>query len=512
MSETSPVFDGLPKLPALDTADIAAVRNFLPGKILGRTSALLSFVVLLLGFAGLADRAIVDVLGVKFAQPWLKDALLLGAPILIVAVQLLVEWWAARNRRSVQALAVRTESVTEGYFRIRPYLDTPDDRGKFDRADHVHERILDWVRRSTVSPLWLTGDLGSGKSSVINACVVPSLRESGWTIVEARAWQDPDVALREAVGKLARARKWKLGAAEGLRELLAGMAARAGGNVLVVLDQFEEFIILASGERQRTFAAFIATLTTEPIKSVTLLLVLRSDYQTALEDLRLPLLRQGDNWQQVGQFTIAAASKFMKRSGLALSPEALDRIVTSAAELDDSPGLVRPITLNVVGYVLSEGRATAPALDAGRLVRRYIEQSVELPAIRDFSRRVLTELVTEQSTKRPRSEQELVQSTHLRRAEVRAVLNALCDAALARALDPEQGVWELSHDFVARAVARYLGRRPREFLTRGVAYVSPAMLLLAVATTGVAIAEGKKNKMHVVEAILSAQPSKYGES
>ena len=36
-------------------------------------------------------------------------------------------------------------------------------------------------------------------------------------------------------------------------------------------------------------------------------------------------------------------------------------------------------------------------------------------------------------------------------------MNGLWAAALARPLDAAQGVWELSHDFVARAVARYLG-------------------------------------------------------
>jgi hypothetical protein len=43
-----------------------------------------------------------------------------------------------------------------------------------------------------------------------------------------------------------------------------------------------------------------------------------------------------------------------------------------AAELDETPGLVRPITLNMIGYVLASDRAVAPSLDAGLLVRRYI--------------------------------------------------------------------------------------------------------------------------------------------
>ena len=161
---------------------------------------------------------------------------------------------------------------------------------------------------------------------------------------------------------------------------------------------------------------------------------------------------------------------------------------SSASELDDSPGMIRPITLNVVGHVLSQGRATAPSLDAGRLVRHYIEQSVEQPAIREFAPRVLKELVTEQGTKWPRSEKELVDQTRLRPGEVRAVMNGLWAAALARPLDAAQGVWELSHDFVARAVARYLGRRRLDWpgLTR--AFAAPALFVLMAAAAAGAIA------------------------
>jgi hypothetical protein len=195
------------------------------------------------------------------------------------------------------------------------------------------------------------------------------------------------------------------------------LARRANEKLLLVLDQFEEFVILAGSERQQAFTAVIEDLRAKRIKGLKLLLVLRSDYTTAIDELGLPLLRQRENWQEIGRFTTAAGMKFMTRSGLALEPTALDRLATSASELDDSPGMIRPITLNVVGHVLSQGRATAPSLDAGLLVRHYVEQSVEQPPIREFAPRVLGELVTEQGAKRPRSERELVDHTGFDRAK-----------------------------------------------------------------------------------------------
>ena len=61
-----------------------------------------------------------------------------------------------------------------------------------------------------------------------------------------------------------------------------------------MLDQFEEFVILAGSERQKAFTAVIEDLRAKPIKGLKLLLVLRSDYKTAIDELGLPLLRQGE--------------------------------------------------------------------------------------------------------------------------------------------------------------------------------------------------------------------------
>jgi hypothetical protein len=488
MGEAPGVAAGTPKLLELDKKDVEAVRSFLPGKVLGRTAALLALVVLVLGFAGSLDVAVEKFLGFPLEPPWLKYTLLIGLPVLIVGAQIAAEWAADRKRKQAQALAVKVDAVPEGYFRIGPYLDTAEDRAKFDRADRVHEKVLDWLKRADTTPLYLTGDSGSGKSSVLSAYALPELRAAGWTVIEARAWQDPEAALSEAIIKLSTVRKWKLGEAKTLRERLEVLARRADARLLLVLDQFEEFVILAGSDRQKAFTPVVEDLRAKPVKGLKLLLVLRSDYTMAIDELGLPLLRQGENWQEVGRFTIAAGTKFMTRSGLALESSALDRLSTSASELDDSPGMIRPITLNVVGHVLSQGRASAPSLDAGQLVRHYIEQSVEQPAIREFAPRVLSELVTEQGTKRPRSERELVDETGLRPGEVRAVMNGLWTAALARPLDSAQGVWELSHDFVARAVARYLGRRRLDVQRLIGGYAAPALfgLVAASAVGGIA--------------------------
>jgi hypothetical protein len=485
MSPSEAATAALPKLPELDKEDLKAVRSFLPGKLLSRTAALLSLVLLVLGFAAAVDAGLRRLLGVAVDLPaWAYYGLLLGAPFAVVVVQVVNEWLAERNRRKLIGLAVKAGTDQTGYFRIAPYQDTEADRAAFRRPDHADDRVLAWIERAAAAPLYLTGDSGSGKSSLLNASVLPRLRAQGWRVVEARAWQDPQAALRDALLKARGPRRTRTGEPESLRELLEDAARRAPARLLVVLDQFEEFVILATPDLHRQFADFCADLRARPIAGLTLLLVLRSDYQPLLEEIGLPVPRAGENLFQVARFRFSAATSFMEQSGLGLPPASLDRLLSSAAEIDDTPGLVRPITLNVIGYVLASGRAVAPSLDAGLLVRRYIEQTVNQPAIRDCAPRILEQMVTEQGTKQPRAEQQLSDATNLKPAEVRGVLNGLRDAALARPLDAAQGVWELSHDFVARAVVPYLSRRRGRALRRAGAFAAPALLAITVLAGG----------------------------
>jgi NACHT domain len=454
MSLNTSIGAALPKVTALDAAAVKAVRNSLPGKLLGRTAAILAGAVLVLGFAELAKTRMVN-LGLVLSPEWLNPVLLVGLPILVIAVQLLNEWHARRNRRRAVELAIKPALVPEGYFRIGPYLDSENDRAAFVRADQAHEKVLEWLRQSSSVPLYLTGDSGSGKTSLLNAFVIPVFRKDGWTVTVVRAGQDAEAALNNT---LAAPRRQSVSTT---RELIEVAARRCRDRLLIVLDQFEEFLILGAPDRQGALATMLADLSERPVKGLKILLVVRSDYQTAPDEMGLPRLLQGENFFQVGRFREESARIFFRKSKLGLKDEPLERLLKSAAELDDTPGMIRPITLNVLGYVLRQrGGAVAPSLDAGALVHSYITQAVENPAIRVWSLPVLEGLLTEQGTKRPRRETELAAAAKLRTAEVRAVLHALAGAALARPLEATQDVWGI--------IARFRRSR-REPLSRAAA-------------------------------------------
>jgi formylglycine-generating enzyme required for sulfatase activity len=414
-------------------------------------------------------------------NPWAGWALLVGF-ILVALLSAYVELRTFEDRRAAHRLANAGAEPKPGYFRIGPYLDKPEDRQEFRRADQAQVEVLDWLANpaTLAMPLYLTGDSGTGKSSLLNAYVLPKLVERGWAIVSARAYRDPEAALREALiaGRARRPKEDKT-----LRDLAESAAEKSP--VLLLLDQFEEFLIVAAPEVRVRFAAFVQDLAQRPVKNLRLLLTLRSDYQRELGKVGLPFPHYNHNLYEVGRFDFAAARSFIAGSGLGLEESALTKLLDSAAVLDDTRGRIRPITLNVLGKILLEGRHSLIGLDAARLVRGYLGQTVEQDGVREFAKPVLEQLLTEQGTKQPKTQTEIATATGLEPYAVLAVLNGLGKAGLARPLDVAGGVWELSHDFVARALNAYLGRRPGELGRKALAYGSPALFAALLAAVGV---------------------------
>ena len=265
------------------------------------------------------------------------------------------------------------------------------------------------------------------------------------------------------------------------------MARRAPSGLVIVLDQFEEFAILGQAEAREAFAALLADLHARPVGGLRLLLAFRSDYKPAMQEFGLPPMREHENWEEIGAFTPRAATEFLQGSQLALAPAALDPLLDSAAKLDDLAGLIRPVTLNVVGHVLAEGRGQAPSLDAGTLVRAYVARILGSPDLRDHAGAVIEQMLTAQATRRPRSEAELASGSGVGRAQLRVVLNGLAQAGLARPLDAGAAVWELAHDFVAGVLARHLGQSRRDVMQRLAGYAVPALFVAALAGMGGAI-------------------------
>lgn len=384
---------------------------------------------------------------------------------------------AVRERRMKAAVIGGDVMFKPGYFRLYPYGEA--DRATFKRLDGAVGTILGWLHTTNDSVLYLSGASGVGKSSLLAASVLPTLRAEGWAVIETRLFGDPVERLRTALftaGLFAR----KPTVDTTLRHLLErAVAARVKSDeapLLLVIDQFEEFLILHRDEDRTPLAALLADLVKRPIKGVRLLLVFRSDYRPLVFKLDLPPLDARRNWYELGPYGRGEATTFLQSGGRELSPSALAALFSGLDRIEDAPGIYRPITLNMVGLVLERmGRALEG--DPGRLIQSYLTTCLTQGEARDFARPLLARMITDAGTKEPRSESDLVVLTGLEPWQVKASLANLAQQGLVRRLEGATAIWEVAHDFLARIIGQLIGRLRPSILHRVRLLIAPVVLL-----------------------------------
>ena len=151
----------------------------------------------------------------------------------------------------------------------------------------------------------------------------------------------------------------------------------------------------------------------------------------------------------------------MRKSGLTVNAELMRAVLREAAEIEQTTGLIRPVTINLCGLVLSRFASGLPRRFRGGLIRGFLRESLLLPEARDVAGKLIPQLITDNVTKRPRTIADLSQATLVAPAVVRACLRRLgeSDRAIVRPLDQEQETWEISHDFLVPLLDSIVARR-----------------------------------------------------
>ena len=361
---------------------------------------------------------------------------------------------ALRDQRNKARAIGGAAQIAPGYFRLYPYGAV--DRPQFVRRDGMDEVVLKWLQATSNSILYLSGASGSGKSSLLSASVLPKLRDMNWAIIETRAFGDPIEKLRNELAGRAASKP------DSLRDLLASAAKiqaqkKSAGPLLIVIDQFEEFLILQTPEQQRPLANLLKDLSQNPIQGLKLLLVFRSDYRPLIFKLELPPLAAGSNWQEVGAYSRGEAEAFLQGGGRTFSQQNLDSLFRGLDGIEDAKQMYRLVTLNMVGLILENmGRDFTD--DAARLIQSYLRDCLKSRDIQDYAKPVLNAMISDAGTKEPRSETELSKLTGLALWQVNTALAGLSQQGLVRRLDGNEPVWEIAHDFIARMLGQLMGR------------------------------------------------------
>ncbi|MCA8879079.1 MAG: hypothetical protein KDA73_03790 [Rhodobacteraceae bacterium] len=411
---------------------------------------------------------------------------ILGAPLAVILLFVFVPMaFRAMRERRLKRIAISNEVRHPGRFRLYPYQDT--DQEDFSRPDGADVSATTWLSGSDQAILYFFGASGTGKSSMLEASVLPRLRDEGHICLTLRIDRDPAAQLRDAIAETPFALPQPPHDYLTLQDMLQAVSdARVSAGekpMIIVIDQFEEFLILNSDADRVPLLDLFEWLDATDPPGVRLLLTMRSDYRELLFKLNLPSYQSGKGAFELAPFTRREAEAFLGAGGQVLSPEGYRTLFAGLDRIEDTPGLYRPITLNMVGLVLERmGRRVQGSPD--RLVQRYLRDCLASGQSRDFSKLVIGNMITSSGTKVPRNVAEIVTRTGLTEWQVKATLHEFEGEGLVRSLDPERSLWEVSHDFIARQMGLILGRLRARWFRRAAPYVLATVTALWVGALG----------------------------
>ena len=437
---------------------------------MGLLAIYFAIIALLYSYAKTPLQAFLDDFGPVFFWSVLTVPL-----VCILLFQTLPAALRALRERRLKTMAI--EGIPKpGYFRLQPY--NAADRDVFERLDGADREILNWLTSTKSSLLYLSGASGVGKSSLLSAGVLPKLREADWSVIETRTFENPMARMRAAL--LGTKSVFKRMPVDGLslRELLrkaADLHATSHATpLLIIVDQFEEFLILRDEAGRDAFAEFLNELAKYPIHGLRLLLVFRSDYRPLVFKLGLPSL-SGENWYEISPYNRSEATSLLQGGGRELSVQRLDALFRGLDRIEDAPGLYRPITINMIGLVL-ESMGGMLRGDPARLIQAYLINSLTTSKSSDFAKPLLAEMITDARTKEPHSEAELAVKTGFEPWQVKATLADLARGGLVRRLEGVEAMWEISHDFLAGTIGQLIGRLKPPLMERVRPLVAPVAL------------------------------------
>lgn len=340
----------------------------------------------------------------------------------------------------------------------------------------------------------LYGPIGVGKSSVLRAGVARRLRSMGpdAAVVVHGSWAgDPVQTLLSAAAEAMSVPD--VSARDSLADGLAELTAPFGGDLYLILDQFEEVFMYRGAAR---FTAELPEVLARPDLRVHVLIALREDALAELDVFKGripnvfgnylaldPLDRRAGRDAIVGP--LARYNELVGERPVEIEPELVEAVldevavgrvalggVGRGASGQADAGDVEAPFVQLVMQRLWEAEADrgsralrlATLQDLGgadAIVRAHLERAVEelAPSEKDVAARIFNHLVTPSGTKVAHGIADLAQYAGVAEDDLRPVLSTLGAERIVRPLD---GRFEIFHDVLADAVLAWRTRHDAE--------------------------------------------------
>jgi WD40 repeat protein len=256
-------------------------------------------------------------------------------------------------------MSVAVSARLAPYKGLAPFEDSDADALLFFGREHESEVIAANLIASRITVLY--GPSGVGKSSVLRAGVAHRLRsERDAAVIVFASWAgDPVAALIEAAG----------GSGESLGDALADAADRAGGDLYLILDQFEEcFLYHKNGG---DFAQQLASVLRRGGLRVNVLMGMREDSLARLDTLKASIPNLLANRLRLERLDRRAATAAivgpLQRYNELVAPE--ERV---AVEPELERAVLDQVTAGRV-ELATAGRGVALARDENRIEAPYLQ-------------------------------------------------------------------------------------------------------------------------------------------
>ncbi len=196
-----------------------------------------------------------------------------------------------------KALNKSTKGSINDWKKANPYKElqsyTESDKEYFFGREQETEELLTRIYRHNIVGLF--GESGTGKTSLVNAGLIPHFKNDGIITISVRCLDEPIKRIREALFKTLNENRIPSHVIEELAAIdtfphlilqLKSFVDTENRNLIIVIDQFEEIFTRArESEREHLSKGIIESLTVPPIKGkIYFLLSLREDYIGELWD------------------------------------------------------------------------------------------------------------------------------------------------------------------------------------------------------------------------------------
>ncbi len=333
----------------------------------------------------------------------------------------------------------------------------------------------------------LHGASGTGKTSLLNAGVLPQLRREGYRVILRRPLKDLEQEIRLGVGQLVQettapgekaapgSDEWVSGVLSfHLHEFLAKYVATLASPLIIILDQFEEFFIRHSHKVRMAFAAQLGAIVRDKALNVRFVLSMRNDFVSHLSKFKskVPdILHHEFLLENLSPAGMARAMEAPARlAKLSFAPGLVDRILADLGTVGSEPPPLQIICDRLYDE-LQEGQHEFKSEHYDRLggakgiLGSYLERflGTRTTEAKELTRQVLKALVTSLGTKSVVTAKDIAQEMGRPLRSIKGVLDQLIQARLVRKFGDDDGEsFELSHEYLIDEIGKWIEEKDRE--------------------------------------------------